>query len=263
MLMQESWKDPALRQLVSTYSEMQKANSVGQGLMCRMRNSQRQAHLETGPCLSGLDLNRGHSFSPPSLRYTFHSTGRISHAANIHSKQTLPLNTGVERCMEGHHPSLLQPRLRYATLASSLCAITRLSELFFFFLFFLLLLLIFSPSLPLFLCLFLSLMEALKMPCCKAPVVSSAAVTAVLPLARSARWRWTPHTLERKLSLKAVLYLSSISIASGNDIVTLSLKLLFKACYCFTGNLKKRTRKVLGTLQPFPWFLSTARTELQ
>lgn len=135
MRTQESWKDPALCQLVSTYSEMQKANSVGQGLMCRMRNSQRQAHLETGPYLSGLDPNRGHSFSPPSLRYTFHSTGRISHAANIHSKQTLPLNTGVERCMEGHHPSLLQPRLRYATLASSLCAITRLSELFFFFYF--------------------------------------------------------------------------------------------------------------------------------
>lgn len=132
MLMQESWKDPGLCQLVSTYSEMQKTNSVGQGLMCRMRNSQRQAHLETGPCLLELDLNRDHSFSPPSLRYTFHSTRRISHAANINSKQTLPLNTGVERCMEGHHPSLLQP-LDMRPSFQSVCDYQAFRAVFFFF----------------------------------------------------------------------------------------------------------------------------------
>lgn len=64
MLMQEGRKDPVLHQVVSTHSKMQKANSVGQGLTCRMRSSQRQAHLETGLCLSGFDMNCGHSISP-------------------------------------------------------------------------------------------------------------------------------------------------------------------------------------------------------
>lgn len=182
-------------------------------------------------------------FSPPSLRYTFHSTGRISHPANIHSKQRLPLKTGVERCMERHHPSLLQLRLRYSTLASSLCVIARLSELFSYF--------ASSSSSSLLPSLFFSVSVS-HGGTEKALMQNASSIQRNGDNCPPSGWVCTLELATppsgKKLSHKAVPQLSSISVASGNDIVTLSLKLLFKVCFCFTGNLKKRTRKVLGTL---------------
>lgn len=165
-------------------------------------------------------------FPPPRHRHSFHSTGRISHPVNIHSKPRLPLNTGEK--MGARPPGLLRQRLRYVTLASTLCMIGFRCWFLFF-----LLLLFFFPSLHL-----------------SFPSSSFCPPPLSLSLSLSFSWRrW------KRLDVKCpqcpvqwwrLSFLSGWVCTFGLHIwewcnwpyaKILSSILLFKGFYCFIGNL--------------------------